>query len=1000
MASSAAQAARARRIDALVDRLIEQNVAVARRPTGEDGDDEDDDPAVGNFKLCKRYCDYHLRVHAYKALSEDEVREEIDELRRRMEAMAQDAKAATLGRKMEALRERWRGGEDEDVGTRVALMLLRLSRRPMTTTLDGMSDGGAVSVGAFDALSSEDAYAFEDASDAAGAFGEAYDDEHDASGASTLSEWSDDDSDDQSDGRDGGNDGLVEGYASEGDDPGFSWRDGLLGDCVPPETSTETKDLGKTASAAPELEYISEIVAQTRQFQSVLRDSNVHRGDERLIASIAAKNLQSETSLVQEALHALRSGSVELDRVTLPHVSCMTLDGALTSIRRMASVLTRLKEMKQTSLALGPTIQAFTQALDSRAQWIKSTLVPLEKRLAGESTIRGQPTLLELRTTVRRLEAKIDALERCALTAFPHEGTPAAEAASHCLTTVYELAVEHQATANIHGFAVTMPIFVDTIQPYLQGLQRWLAFGILDDPAEELFIAKGRAIDDFVGSKEHWLHGHVLRHDIETPCFFREFMLDILDVGRSLELLHHTENETSQKVPTLDVHLIDSFCFHLRKHLSAIHASPETFGGDDASERARALVDGVKVNTSGLNNIFETPTSLVGIRNVNTDVVRDTILSRPTRIVPTRRVRPKTALQGSASTLNAWLDEFLTTQVPSCPISLAVQQSIGVHILKRAKEVQVVLSRSLRDSLDIKKELYALRAVFLGGAGDAAMHFFSAIFGILDDPDKINAKWNSTTLNELLGDAFAADNSGEFPEGRGVQVEIIPEAEENIFSRVVIGTGALEKIASLRYSFDVKWPHNIVIPPSTMAQYNAVAVFLGQLRRAHTAMQSVATARWSEHIRCARGSGMGGAKARHLEPRLRHFITSLRDHVIVRILHVDWDVLMKKIDDAMTLEAIRAAHDEFLQDATKRCLVSPDPTWTLVAEQIRTILAVACEYAACQAGDGAVSEEDAMRLSSAFEEAYGYIERVLQAKLDIGSASTRDVEDLLYAIKL
>jgi gamma-tubulin complex component 5 len=41
-----------------------------------------------------------------------------------------------------------------------------------------------------------------------------------------------------------------------------------------------------------------------------------------------------------------------------------------------------------------------------------------------------------------------------------------------------------------------------------------------------------------------------------------------------------------------------------------------------------------------------------------------------------------------------------------------------------------------------------------------------------------------------------------------------------------------------------------------------------------------------------------------------------------------------------------------------------------------------------------------MRLSSAFEEAYGYIERVLQAKLDIGSASTRDVEDLLYAIKL
>ena len=56
---------------------------------------------------------------------------------------------------------------------------------------------------------------------------------------------------------------------------------------------------------------------------------------------------------------------------------------------------------------------------------------------------------------------------------------------------------------------------------------------ILDDPSEELLIARGRAADDYVGSKEHWLHGYVLRHDIETPCFLREFMTTILDVGRS-----------------------------------------------------------------------------------------------------------------------------------------------------------------------------------------------------------------------------------------------------------------------------------------------------------------------------------------------------------------------------------------------------------------------------------------------------------------------------------
>ena len=266
-------------------------------------------------------------------------------------------------------------------------------------------------------------------------------------------------------------------------------------------------------------------------------------------------------------------------------------------------------------------------------------------------------------------------------------------------------------------------------------------------------------------------------------------------------------------------------------------------------------------------------------------------------------------------------------------------------------------------------------AVFLGGAL-AATHFFTSVFDIRTFLKIV--KWNTTTLNELLIDAFTIDNSGEFPEERGIQVEIIPEAEQNLFSHAVIGTGSLEKIASLRYSFDIKWPHNIVIPPSAMSQYNAVAVFLGQLRRAHAAMQSVTTARWSERIRRTQGNGLGGSVARHLEPRLRHFVALLRTHVVTQILSIDWQELMKKIDDALTLDAMRAAHDAFLDDATKRCLVSPDPTWSLMAEQIRTILAVACEYAACQTEDGAVSDDDATRLSKIFEDAYGYIERVLK----------------------
>ena len=997
MASSATRSDAERRIDALVDRAIAQHVGV--------GGEDEDERSVVNFKLCKRYCDYHLRVHRYRDRSAEEVREEIETILERMRVASQDDKATFLEVRMEKLLTRWdataEANGESDVGAKVALLLLRLSRRPLTTTLEE----GARKVTLGDVVGDRKWMESEDeARDAAfgdddgGRVAAAVECEgDDAASTSTLSVWSDDSDVERDDVV-----GDVVEVEMDDDDPGFSWRDGLLKETTASRRAVKALR-GTSDERGGEKEEISQLIVQARRFQDALRESNAQRGDAKLLASASAKMLPSETSLVNGALHALRTGCTDFDRVSLPHLSSMTLDGALMPIHRVAAILSHIQKMTISSASLGPTIQAFAQALMKQASKLMEVLRPLEKRMAGESSVKGQPTLLELRATIRGLEVKVDSLEQLALEAFPLIDTPAAEAASHCLSTIYDIVTEYQAAANIDGFAIALPVFVDTIQPYLQGLHRWLSLGILDDPSEELLVARGRAADDYVGSKEHWLHGYVLRHDIETPCFLREFMTTILDVGRSLVLLHHTESQTSHTVPNFVPHLSESFCQNVRVSLGASKELQTIDDGKTASENAKELVRmsscaSTLKQTNILNN--PNPISLVGLKGVNTKEIRDNIISHPTRIVAASRRRLDGPLQGGPRELNSWLEGFFASQVPACPIPLLIQKSIGSRIKERARDVQGVLSKALRDDLDIKKELYALRAVFLGGAGDAAMHFFTNVFDILDNPAKIDTKWNSTTLNELLIDAFAIDNSGEFPEERGIQVEIIPEAEQNLFSRAVIGTGSLEKIASLRYSFDIKWPHNIVISPSAMSQYNAVAVFLGQLRRAHAAMQSVMTARWSARIRRTRGNGLGGSVARHLEPRLRHFVTLLRTHVVTQILSVDWQELMKKIDDALTLDAMRVAHDAFLDDATKRCLVSPDPTWTLLAEQIRTILAVACEYAACQTEDGAVSDDDATRLSKIFEDAYGYIERVLQAKLDIGSTSTRDAEELLLAIKL
>ena len=999
MASAAREDARRARIDALTDRLITNVTGIKA---------SDDDDRVKNFKLCRGYCDYHLHVHTYADRDgRDVMNVDVREVLEKLTIASQGDKVRVLEEKIEALtraREEmsssmepssttWRGDvHGAELGEKIVLMLLRLSRRPLSTNLRELgivSEGeGAAAVrrGAAD-YDSED----EDALSTSSSFETR---EREAVSDSTLSEWSDDDDENAMDHE---NDGIIAQTAvdiTEVDDLGFSWRDDLRGDAEAIQVS---------ASSAKALcigdEFVPDVVSQARALQAALRMTNERRGGDAFLATASAKHLPSESSLVSGALHALSLGSSNLEHVSLPHVSHGTIEGALTSIRCVAEDLERLRMMKVKAKKCGPTIQAFAEALDKQAHVLRRKLIPLETRLSEDDIEnKGKPTLLELRTTVRLFESKVDSLERAARMAFPVDNTPAAEAASHCLSTLYDLISDYQAAADIDGFTLMLRVFIDTIQPYLASLHRWLALGLLDDPAGELFIAPGPSVHDKVGSKEHWVHGYVLRHDVETPRFLGGLTSNILDVGRSLKLLHCTEAGHSQSVSKFDTHIgvlfIDSMLDMMRAESQAISVVGEN--GVHAKDAVRQFSAPTK---TPILDIFGHASNLINIRGVSTNSIVREVISRPTRVVSSSQGSSKSKLQSSVDALDTWLDVALTTQIPVCPMNLLIQKSLISHIDNRAKEVQLKLVQRLRDVWLIKKELYVLRAVFLGGAGDAANNFFTSIFSILDDPDKIDSKWNETTLNELLDNAFAMDISGHLPEDRSVNIEIIPEAERNIFSRVVIGTGSLEKIASLRYAFDVQWPHSIVIPPSAVAQYNDITVFLTQLRRANSAIQNVSTARWTEQIRRAPGNGLGGPVARRFEPRLKCFISSLYRYVFLRILDTEWETMLESVDRALTLDDIRSAHEEFLNVASRQCLVSPDPTWTLLAEQIRTILAVSCEYFACQLSDGSISEDDASRLSATFEDSHEYILRVLNNKLDVGTAAP-EVEELLSALSI
>ena len=139
----------------------------------------------------------------------------------------------------------------------------------------------------------------------------------------------------------------------------------------------------------------------------------------------------------------------------------------------------------------------------------------------------------------------------------------------------------------------------------------------------------------------------------------------------------------------------------------------------------------------------------------------------------------------------------------------------------------------------------------------------------------------------------------------------------------------------------------------------------------------------------------------------------MHEHVVSRVLHGATLELERGIAGAGSLRAMREAHGAFLDAACRQCLVSPDPTWTLLAGQVRAALGAACDLAAIRAraavdlaaedhgvledrGEGvhaaakegyaAAPEEEAAAVATTFRRARSYVLRVVESKLKIGAA--------------
>ena len=730
----------------------------------------------------------------------------------------------------------------------------------------------------------------------------------------------------------------------------------------------------------------------------------------------------------------------------------------------------------------GPTTRACATAVLGMTRECRDSLAPMLQRAAGTGGGAGAPTLLEVRARVSAVAERARALASLARAALPapRDGATPSAAASRCLTALARAAAAWQTTPGVGaGFVVATRLLCASAQPYLAATHAWIEEGALDDVAGEFFVREGEAREAKIGTEAHWERGFELRRgrlgEPECPEFFAACAEELLAAGKAARLMRaedrpgwiaREDSETGSReegdagtFPTARRHLCVEFCRRARAALETGaafrdddedddedededeeasrngHETDDAVEDDDCVEMLRGTSleafpsrpgPGVARSTrdSAFASTEETATLLAcGLAGSTTRVAAFVGERVEWGGAPFRR----SAAASAAASLDAWLSSSEETLASAtCPVGTTLAAAAVAPARARAAAVGAALMARLRGRWRLRRCLESLRAVYLGGAGEATASFSAAVFRRLDAGD--DDPLDPAELNVALAEAIAADESGTLPDARDVSVEVASGSAPRSGSFTVAGEGAarLAELARIRVRVRVPWPLTLVIPESSLERYADAGAFLMQLRAARAALEETATSGWTAAARRAPGGGGGGGfHARRLAAECRHFVAALHEHVATRVLHASWADLVAAVDRAETPKEAKEAHAAFLDGACRQCLASPDPTWTLLAGQTRAALAAACDLAAARrrtakeaaaaakdadptvgrcvvgtwgaanaaaaaqaaalAGYGPVPEAEAERLASAFRRARSYVLRVVESKLKIGS---------------
>lgn len=638
------------------------------------------------------------------------------------------------------------------------------------------------------------------------------------------------------------------------------------------------------------------------------------------------------------------------------------------------------------------TYQAFVWALYKYFTTFKEELNAIEKDIIGKDETVTLSAVLE------RLSphlAQITVLHRvfCTGVAEVPSGTPNVLRASHLLNTLYKAIIEYDSVgeASEQSVALLFSLWVETVRPYLEIVDEWIVHGHLFDPAKEFVIQRNKDVP--VNHRDFWYATYTL-YSVSETVENEERLSDAASGSSGGEQTSSSKPHTmvSFLKPVLKQIIMAGKSMQLLKNLDCKQTEQPDGSSRDAERKSLYTLFLESVQTrlrhgeeSPTNTVTEQQTtkkSLIKMqsivaRHLELDDIHDPLLA----INFARLYLEQNDFHEKFSGGSVILDrssESVTCQT----FELTLRSCLYPHIERRYIECCGNLMRTLKKDYRLLEYLQAMRNYFLLEAGDTMYDFYTAIFDkVLEKESWQQLAFLNVQLQEAVGQRHPEDSSR-----LSIFLETIDPGRKK---------QPVNNLDGLTLSYKVPWPVDIVISSECQKIYNQVFLLLLQIK---WAKYSLDTLRFSDLTVAAKKQESCQSEASTskepvnqqihrmflLKVKLMHFVNSLHNYIMTRILHSTGLEFQHQVQEAKDLDQLIKIHYRYLSTIHDRCLLREKVSF--VKEAIMKVLNLVLIFSdRWQAGFGAWKIESIDKMESDFKNCHMFLVTILNKAVCRGS---------------